>query len=342
MFRIGLMGCGAVATYGHLPTIQATAGLELVALFDPSVERLQAAQAKFAVPHACSDMEDFFGVGLDAVAITSPAPYHLQNVAAAARHGVHVLCEKPLALTEAEIEEMCALADRAGILLAAGFDYRFSPVAQTIHRLLREGTIGELRSLRLIYIWNLHGKYATGPTGERILQERRVGRMLEGGPMVDCGVHQIDLARWWTGSDPYRWSVAGAWVDEFAAPDHMYLHLDHPGGIHTMVEISYSYGHTATEPINLFTYDLIGTEGILHYDRNAQRFELRTGAGTTAFPFAGEKNFAGMYDAFVTALETGTLGDLPSGHDGLQATHLARAATEELMRVRSAECGVRS
>src|SRR5690606_29064819 len=126
-------------------------------------------------------------------------------------------------------------------------------------------TIGELRSLRLIYIWHCHGKYQIQADGSRVIQARREGRMLEGGPMVDCGVHQIDLARWWTQRPVTRWTAAGAWVDTYEAPDHVYLHLDHEGGIHTLVEISYSYGHTCAEPISQFTYELIGTGGLIRY-----------------------------------------------------------------------------
>jgi predicted dehydrogenase len=97
--RVGLMGCGTVAMYGHLPALAAAEGLELAAVFDPDSIRLKAAQDEFAIPHAFTDTEPFFTSGLDAIIITSPAGAHLQNVHDAARHGKHVLCEKPLALT---------------------------------------------------------------------------------------------------------------------------------------------------------------------------------------------------------------------------------------------------
>ena len=334
MKRIGLMGCGVVAGYGHLPTILATPGLALAAVYDPREAACREAQQRFAVPQAFTDIEAFWESGIDAVVITSPAPYHRENVLDAARHGKHILCEKPLGVHESEIEEMAQAAKQAGVMLFTAFDYRFSPAAQTIKQLVRDGAIGTVRLLRLIYIWNLHGKYAV-IDGARVLSLRRVGRMEEGGPLVDCGVHQIDLARWWLGSEVERWSAAGAWVDEFAAPDHLYLHMDHAGGAHTMVEISYSYCHTAAEPISHFSYDLIGTEGIIHYDREAQVFEVRTGEGTRTLPFAPEKNFAGMYAAFVDALERGESDVLPTAYDGLMATRISRSATEAVMAGRA-------
>ena len=330
MKRIGLMGCGTVARYGHIPTIQATPGLTLAAVYDPVEAACRSAQAQFGVPHGFTDVEAFLSSGLDAVTITSPAPCHAQNVRDAARHGVSILCEKPLGMTDEEIRAMARAAEDAGVMLFTGFDYRFSPVAQTIKRLVAERAIGDVRSLRLIYIWNMHGKYSI-VDGQRVTQPRRNAGMEEGGPMFGCGVHQIDLARWWLGSEVARWSAAGAWVDEFAVPDHVYVHLDHENGAHTMVEMSYTYCHTAAEPIHHFSYHLIGTEGLIRYDREAQVFEMRTSRETVQLPFAPEKNFAGMYVAFADALARGYSDSLPTPHDGLMATQISRGATEAVL-----------
>ena len=158
MKRIGLMGCGTVANYGHLPTILETPGLELVALFDPDAEKLQAAQETFGIAAGFSDVDAFMESGLDGVTITSPAPCHILNVRDGVRHAKHMLCEKPLGMNEAECAEMAQLASEAGLLLYTGFDYRFSPASLKIRELIREGAIGDVRSLRLIYIWNNHGK----------------------------------------------------------------------------------------------------------------------------------------------------------------------------------------
>ncbi|ULL13853.1 gfo/Idh/MocA family oxidoreductase [Paenibacillus sp. H1-7] len=333
VFRLGLMGCGAVAGYGHLPAITKSPDFELAAIYEPDPARTKKLQSDYGVP-VYTDVDAFFQAGFEAVVITSPAPHHCRNVLDAARFGKHVLCEKPLAADEWQAVEMIETMEKQGLLLFTAFDYRFSPVALTIKRMVAEGLIGEVRSLRLCYIWNLHGKYASSEAPPYQLNMRRSGRMLEGGPMVDCGVHQIDLARWWLGSEVTSYTSEGAWVDEYEAPDHMYLHMQHASGAHTMVEISYSYCFTAKEPISHFTYQLVGTEGIIYYDREAKRFEMRTSAGTTTFPFAKEKHFSGMYDEFAKALESRLPQNMPTGEDGLIATRIARSATEELIRRR--------
>lgn len=332
MKRIGLMGCGTVADYGHIPVILSTPGLSLHAVFDPDPQRLKSVQEKFGIVKAFTDEEAFFQSGFDAVTVTSPAPCHLANIRSACRHGKHILCEKPLGMTEDECREMIACAKQAGVMLFTGFDYRFSPASLQIRQWVRDGAIGELRALRLIYIWNCHGKRIRDEHGTLIESPRRQGRMLEGGPLVDCGVHQIDLARFWTGSEVTSWSAAGAWVDEYEAPDHVFLHLDHANGAHSTVEISFSYCHTCQQPVNVFSYDLIGTKGLIRYDRNARILDMRNQDGVVTMPFAPEKNFAALYEHYRDALIAGHSETLPTGLDGLMAAKISRDATDDLIR----------
>jgi predicted dehydrogenase len=339
MIRLGVIGCGVVASYGHLPAIKATPGLELHAVMDTDWAQALSAQKRFGAPHAFTDIDAFFASGLDAVVICSPAPVHYRNIMQCARFAKPALCEKPLAMSEAEAAEMIDTMRAAGLPLYVGFTYRFSPVALDIQRLVKEGAIGQPRSLRLLYVWDCHGKYNERGKPESGLYDRRVGRMLEGGPMVDCGVHQIDLARWWTGSEVARVGGRGAWVETegYAAPDHLWLHMDHQSGAHTTVEISFTYGHTAIEPRCEFEYELIGTDGLIRYNRQGRYFECVTRTGVQYLNWTEEKNFEGMYREFERALRTGIPGDMPTAADGLAATRLARLATEDAIGWRKAE-----
>jgi predicted dehydrogenase len=338
--RIGLMGCGAVANYGHIPALLCTEGLELAALYDPNADALARAQERYGVPQAFTDVDAFFASGLDGVSITSPAPCHVENVLQAAQHKLDVLCEKPLAMDGDEAQAMIAAMEAAGASLYTAFCYRFSPSALKIRELVRARAIGETRSLRLIYNWDLHGKYETDSQGNRVVQKRREGRMLEGGPMVDCGTHQIDLALFWLGSPVTRFSSRGAWVDEYEAPDHMWLHMDHANGAHTMVEMSYSYHHTAKNPAAEFVYELIGTEGVIRYDRSARRFTMENVEGSQTFEYHPEKSFAGMYAEWARALATGRSDLLTSAQEGMRVVEIARKATDAAIEHRGqARCG---
>ena len=326
--RIGLMGCGAVANYGHIHSIQSTDGLELVSIFDPNEESLLRTQKNHGIPNAFTDEAEFFASGLDAISITSPAPCHRDNVLDAAKHGLPVLCEKPLAMTRDESVEMITAMKDAGLSLYTAFCYRFNPNAIKIRELVRERAIGDVRSLRLIYNWNMHGKYRTDSDGNQINQARREGRMLEGGPMVDCGTHQIDLAKFWLDSEVTEFHSHGAWVDEYEAPDHLWLHMDHASGAHTMVEMSYSYHHTAKRPHKEFVYELIGTEGVIRYDDEVKIFRMENMSGTHNFEFHDVKSFERMYAEWANALDTGHSDLLTSAEDGMRVVDIARRSTD--------------
>ncbi|HTQ09435.1 MAG TPA: Gfo/Idh/MocA family oxidoreductase [Fimbriimonadaceae bacterium] len=331
--RLGLIGCGNVAEFGHLPAILSTPGLELTALLDPVPGRAEDYARRFG-GKAFTSSDAFFKERLDVVTVTSSAPAHLQNVLEAAKHGVHVMCEKPIAMTDREGARMVAAMKKAGKEFFVGFCYRFSPVAQQIRRWVAEGVVGEIKCVRLVYIWGLHGQYMQDPDGKWIESPYYLGRMVEGGPLVDCGVHQIDLARWWLRSDPANWSSAGAWVTGYEAPDHVWLHMYHANGATSTVEVSYSYGHTARNPRNVFTYELIGEGGVIRYDRDGYILEARHGQGVLTAPGASEKNFPGMYAALVERLNGGDV-EMPTAEDAIMATKIARRAVESAIASRT-------
>lgn len=325
-----------IAELGHLPALRHCQGLVPYAVYDVNWDRAVEMQRRFGVHHAYPTEEEFWESDIEAVVICTPAPLHKEHVIKAARFGKHILCEKPLAMNVDEILDMKAATEAADVMFFTGFTYRFSPSALQIRQLVRDRAIGEVRSLRLVYLWNLHGKWNWDSDGKMIPSPLRVGRMLEGGPMVDCGVHQIDLARWWTES-PVEWQRGiGVWVEDFDAPDHMYLHMGHACGAHTMVEMSFSYNATSCEPRSHFQYELIGTDGVIQYNREKHLFELRNSRGTQHLHWHGEKNFGGMYSEFAHALWTGDQRDMPTVDDGLAATLISRQATEQAIRDREA------
>ena len=333
--KIGLMGCGVIAQGRHIPAIFDTEGLELHAVFEPDEGRRARAKEDLGIPRVYADPEPFFDSGIEVVSVVSPVPSHRDNVLGAARRRLPVLCEKPLAMTAVDATRMIAAMREAGAPLFTAFCYRFSPAALRILELVRERAIGDVRSLRFVYNWGALGKYEPGPDGRPVLRSMREGRMREGGPLFDCGTHQIDLARFWLGSEVVRFTGHGAWVDDYEAPDHVWVHMEHASGAHSTVEVSYSYHHTSKKARSEFVYELIGTEGVIRYDRNRQSFTLENGQGSQSFPFHGEKNFAGMYSELARFLETGESSLLASATEGLRATEIALGATEQAMARRA-------
>ena len=329
--KIGLMGCGTIAQGRHVPAIFDTEGLELHAVFEPHEGRRARAREDLGVPHVFAEPEPFFESGIEVVSVVSPAPFHKANVLGAAGHGLPVLCEKPIAMTPEDGATMIAAMQEAGAPLFTAFCYRFSPAALRIRDLVQDRAIGDVRSLRFVYNWGALGKYEREAGRPRTLRAMRDGRMREGGPLVDCGTHQIDLARFWLGSSVVRFTGHGAWVDDYEAPDHVWVHMEHEGGAHATVEVSYSYHHTSKRMRSEFVYELIGTEGVIRYDRNRRSFTVDNGEGSLKLPFHREKNFAGMYAELARFLETGESSLLASAGEGLRATEIALGATEQAM-----------
>jgi len=328
------MGCGAVARYGHVPAILQTPGLVLHAIFDPNGDAVKSMQETFGIPEGFTNSTAFFESGIEGVSVTSPASCHKANVLDAARFQLPVLCEKPLAMNGEETREMINAMERAGVSFHAGFCYRFSKSSLKIRELVRSGAIGEVRSLRLVYNWNCHGKFVRDAEGNLTVQQRREGRMLEGGPVIDCGTHQIDLATFWLDSPVVHFTGHGAWVDDYEAPDHMWLHMDHANGAHTVVEISYSYHHTSANAHSEFVYELIGRDGVIRYNRAAESFRMENGNGMREFEFHPEKSFEGMYSEWATTLQTGRSDLLTSAEDGSRVVEIATAATGEAIKNR--------
>ncbi len=330
------MGYGVVASYGHVPSILRTEGLELAGVFDPSPARISALEKSGAAEIGTTNEEEFWAKEYDAIVVASPVGFHTANARAAIQRGIPVLCEKPLTPTEAESADLIAYAAAQKVPLCVGFVYRYSEVTHQLDEWVRGGEIGDLRSIRIVYLWDLHGEWEQDLAGKWTKSPRWRDRMLEGGPMVDCGVHGIDLARLWARSEIESGMGHGAWVSDYDAPDHMSLHLDHANGVHTSIEMSFTFGHTSRHTPAIFQYHLIGTGGVARYDREGWVTELHNGEGTKRGPEAGEKDFDAMYRAFSNGLHTKDFSALASGQDGLIATKWARDATDNLIKARQA------
>ena len=158
--------------------------------------------------------------------------------------------------------------------------------------------------------------------------------MLEGGPLIDCGTHQIDLAHFWLNSPVETFTGRGAWVEDYEAPDHIWLHMDHESGAHTMVEVSYSYQHTTAANRTEFVFELIGTEGVIRYDAVERSFVMDNQTGHHELDFGEEKNFLRLYQEWARALNEGSSTLLTSAADGMRVVEIAREATNQAIAFR--------
>lgn len=185
-FRIGVVGAGAIATYGHIPAFQALPGVEIAAICDSNLERAQASAARFNIPAAYADYSEMINkTNLDAISVGVPNALHAPVALAALEKGLHAFCEKPMATSVADGEAMVAAAKKAGTVLAINMSNRPRPEILFMRKAIAEGYLGKV-------------SYAYG----RLI--RRVGipgfgswftrkELAGGGALMDIGVHMLDM-----------------------------------------------------------------------------------------------------------------------------------------------------
>ena len=193
--RVGIIGLGAWGSRAHLPALAGLPDAEVIAVADPDEEAARTAATQFGVERVETDPGLLLRNpdGLDAVVIATPDDTHRDLAVAAFEAGLHVLCEKPIAYSVREGEEMLAAAERAGKVAKIGFLFRHSPVVTRMHELVNEGLIGDVQLFEHI------GVNAQFVDPNRPLHWKMQRQHAGGGVFVEYGAHTIDLALWFGG-----------------------------------------------------------------------------------------------------------------------------------------------
>ena len=190
--RGALIGFGFIAERGHAPAYaSATSPLQICAVADPSPQRRRAIQR--VLPGATiygTATELLARERLDFVDICTPPSAHAPIALAAFERGLHVLCEKPLALTPQQADAMAQAAIRANRVLYPGHSYRHAPVIQTVREILARDLVGPVH---MATIDTFRTGHARG-TPEWLPDWRRDPRYSGGGILMDHGPHTSYLA----------------------------------------------------------------------------------------------------------------------------------------------------
>jgi len=198
-FRIGIVGYsfGRVhaEAYRQIPFYKDLgAPIELVGVATSRPETAARAKAEGGFAFATADWRELVNSpDIDIVHVCAPDDLHHPIASAALAAGKHVYCEKPLARTVAEAEDLLARARASGRVAQMAFQMRFGSAVQAARRLVREGTLGDITSFRITY---LHSGYEdpNRPLSWR-LDQARTG----GGVLYDLGSHAIDLIAYLVG-----------------------------------------------------------------------------------------------------------------------------------------------
>lgn len=192
ILRLGVVGAGAVLQVAHLPVLKKLKTVQVAALCDADLAKARAVAGRYRIPSIYDDIEDLLrDEELDALLVCTPNHLHEPHILAGLSAGLHVLCEKPMALNAAGAQRAIRAAERAGRVLMAGMNHRYRPDAQTLRGFVQAGELGEVDSIRTAWYMARPGRAQLG------WRQRRDES--GGGVMLDLGLTLVDLALWIAG-----------------------------------------------------------------------------------------------------------------------------------------------
>ncbi len=268
--RIAFIGAGGIAT-SHIKALEMIPEAEVVALADVNMKSMEEKAEAHNIPKDAlyTDYKKMLAeVKPDAVNICTPNGLHAPNAIAALEAGAHVIVEKPMAMNAKEAQAMIDAAKKAGKKLVIGFQYRFDPKTQFLVSQRDAGVFGDIRFAR-VQALRRRGIPNWGVFGRKDLQG--------GGPMIDIGVHVLEMCHYVMGSpkpvaavgmtDTYLGNhpsneVASQWAGwdhkTYTVEDLAVGHVRFDNGAVIHIEASFAAHH---QHKGLMDFQIFGTKG---------------------------------------------------------------------------------
>ena len=318
--RIGIIGCGQMGRW-HLDSYRANPDVELVGFVDSSLDRAERFAAECGGRAYRSHRELLANEALDGVSLCTVPSTHRDIAIAALQAGVHVLCEKPLAISVAEAEEMSLAAQRAQRLLFTAFKFRFHDEVRRAKQMIDAGSLGPIISFRLMF-----GGYID------MTQQWYATKALAGGGIImDNGPHAFDLVRYLFG-DVTSIAAQTSSIQNLEVEDTAKVDLAAGGGIVGTSDLSWSVRVPARSYLEIY-----GADGSASLDGEGISYRFKTWSEwkRDLNQRDGKGAFARQIDYFVAA----TRGENPLGlgDEGVAAQRVIEAAYESVRRGRRVE-----
>jgi predicted dehydrogenase len=201
--RVAVIGCGGISEV-QIKAMQNIPEVELVAGVDINTDRLRAMDTKYGLTRLYTDWKKMLKeVKPGAVTICTPNGVHSQPAIDAANAGCHVMVEKPMAMNPAQCQKMIDAARKHHKKLAVGFQYRYHPNTEFLVRARDDGQFGKIMFVKCQAL-RRRGIPNWGVFGQKHLQG--------GGPMIDIGVHVIEMAHFVMGSPEPVAAAGNTWT----------------------------------------------------------------------------------------------------------------------------------
>ncbi len=187
--RWGVAGCGHFLENTFLPTLQQAKRSQLVSVYSSDPERANFITSKFAAESAFSDYDEFLKSDFDVLYVSSANAHHYEQVIKAAKAGKNILCEKPLAVTSQQAEEMVKVCEENNVFLSVNYVYRFHPLIVKAKDLIDNHLLGKVLSISTQFNIDF-------PPNDNFRFKKKLSG---GGALRDLGTHMIDLLRFFGG-----------------------------------------------------------------------------------------------------------------------------------------------
>jgi predicted dehydrogenase len=320
MIKIGILSFAHHHGEAYISNLRRMEGVELIGVADDDPMRGQTIAAHNQARYFHS-YEDLFGAKPDGVIICTENNRHRPLVEMAASHGVHVLCEKPIATTLEDARAIVDVIDKAGVLLMTAFPLRFSAPLLEIKARLDQGDFGE------IYCFNgtNQGELPTKYRAWFVDQE-----LAGGGAIMDHTVHLVDIMRWFTGSEVetmYARSNKIFHAEEVDVETGALEMLTFENGVFGTIDASWSRPQYWPTWGGL-TFEMVTQRGTVVVDAFRQNLNIyRHEWQRTNWAYWGSDSNHAMVSEFVTAIRENRPPRV-TGVDGLRAVEATLAAYE--------------
>ncbi len=320
-----------VVSYAHphapkyAATIAACPHAELVGIAGLGANSDQAAieAAAYGVSYHADYRDLLAREDLAGVYVGSEPPRHLEVVAAAAARGKHVLCDKPIALTLSEADEIIRLAREAGVKLMVPFNPRFQLPLMKVKAALDSGEAGELVSIFALKYGKLPTKIPGPADYGWLLDPAQAG----GGGFLDIGIHAVDALRWLAGSEAQRiYAQVGAMLNEHLAVDDLgTMTVEFENGV--VGALSAGWANPDTYPTWLdVRFEILTTEGAFLIDSPYHDYWCY-GSDRAERQYWWRRDVDGLVDEFARAILEDREPAI-TGEDARAALAIALAAYE--------------
>jgi len=246
MIRAGIAGSG-VAAHLHAKSLLSTTEVDVVAVASPTEAHRDGFAAELGATAYASVQHMLEDQALDVISLALPNRYHAESAVIALQRGVHVICEKPLAMNLAEADRMIAAARESGALLLYGEELCFAPRYQKIKEIVDSGALGPTFMIH-------HQERHHGPYSDWFFDPDQSG----GGALMDIACHGVELARWIKGKQPVRGVFArvGRFRHRHApVDDHALVSLRFEDGTFATVEGSWAVAGRPTDRLEVLGRD---------------------------------------------------------------------------------------